>query len=109
MAGREVGEVRKRLGDEPDESAPYIGYARALLGELKADMAYAGLQQGVRRRSIDGVGVEVSSVFGQDEIKIAPPPKKPEPESNPKGTRLVMPSLWVGLRYLGGGTDRWGD
>lgn len=101
MAGREVGEARKRLGDEPDESAPFVGYARALLGELKADMAYAGLQQGVRRRSIGGAQIEVSSVFGQDEIKIIAPTDEGDSKRERPVTDNFQPYLWVGARFAG--------
>lgn len=72
MAGKEFREVRKRLGNEPADSSPYVGYARALLGELKHDMKFAGLQQGARRRRIGDVLIEAISMFGQDEIRISP-------------------------------------
>lgn len=111
MAGKEFREVRKRLGNEPADSSPYIGYARALLGELKEDMARGGLQQGVRRRSLNGgtVQVEVSSVFGQDEIKIIVPTGEEQSETTEETREEPMPYLWIGVRknWEKSGLDNW--
>lgn len=111
MAGKEFREVRKRLGNEPADSSPYVGYARALLGELKEDMARNGLQQGVRRRSLNGgaVQVEVSSVFGQDEIKIIVPTGEEQSETTEETREEPMPYLWVGVRknWEKSGLDNW--
>jgi len=72
---REVGEIRKTLGEDPAGSAPYIGTARTLLGVLKNQMALGGLSQGTRTvRLPNGVTITVESRFGQDAVRIVPPP-----------------------------------
>lgn len=84
---REYREIRKRLGEEPGRTAPYISYARKLLGQLKADMAYNDLKVGVLRKTFvthrkasNGeeifagyVHIEVRSMFGQDIVDIKVP------------------------------------
>lgn len=111
MAGKEFREVRKRLGNEPADSSPYVGYARALLGELKEDMARNGLQQGVRRRSLNGgtVQVEVSSLFGHDEIKIIVPTGEEKSETKEETKEEPRPYLWIGVRknWEKSGLDNW--
>lgn len=92
---REFREVRKRLGERPEESSPYVLYARKLLAELKRDMEFGGLKQGVRRRQVDGVLIEAISIFGQDEIRITPPNQvRKQSVEQKKRRRPVV--LWVG-------------
>ena len=90
---REYREVRLRLGDDPDGASPYIGFARTLLGQLKNEMTFAGLLQGVRRKRFNnGVWVEVSSIFGQDTIRITVPPR-PESQEQAGVTYVIVEQL----------------
>ena len=52
MAGKDTGEVRKRFFGNPEIAQRFMGPARLLLGQLKEDMAFNSLQQGVRRAVI---------------------------------------------------------
>lgn len=77
---REIGVVRKVLDGE--EAAPYIGFARLVLGQLKNQMSFNKLQQGAWTRQLpDGTTVSVQSIFGQDSIMITKP--APSVESQP--------------------------
>ncbi|MHB0965272.1 MAG: hypothetical protein ACYC36_02350 [Bellilinea sp.] len=99
MAGREVGVVRKRLSGEA--AAPYMGIARTQLGILKEAMSFQGLQQLQRTVQLsDGTQIFVSSIFGQDTIRIdTPTPAAPEEEAveavSVMGRRLYV----AGERY----------
>lgn len=80
---REYREARLRHGDDPDAAAPYIGFARTLLGQLKNEMGFSGLKQGVRRKFFQHpcglVEIIVQSIFGMDQVSIRVP-KCPQPE-----------------------------
>ena len=69
---KELREVRKRLSGP--EAAPYMGYARKLLGMMKLQMQFNHLDQLQWVKDLpEGVRVLVQSVFGQDEIQISVP------------------------------------
>jgi hypothetical protein len=68
---RDTGVVRKRTNDA---GAPYIPMARLQLGILKNLMALGEIQSNSRSITLDnGVVIHVSSVMGQDTIKITVP------------------------------------
>lgn len=72
---RETGPVRVRLTGAAQQ---YLGQARTLLGQLKAEMAFTRRRQGWRRHTLaDGVSIEVSSIHGQDEVRITVPERRP--------------------------------
>lgn len=112
---RETGPVSKQL-DNLEKSNPYIGLARTILGQLKADMAFIGLAQGVRSRDLpDGTSIQVSSRFGQDAIAITAPGavapevttfgesfKTPEPPAI-KEEQLIDEAVFTGVRVVGYG------
>lgn len=71
-----IGELRRRLSGK--EAAPYMGFARSLLGTMKQQMQYANLQQLSWQKTLaNGVQIVVSSIFGQDEIHINVPTPTP--------------------------------
>lgn len=77
---REYREVRVRT-NVPEEAGEYLGFARTLLGQLKNEMKFAKLLQGVRRKRLrhecGAVDITVMSIFGQDTIRIHIPPCEP--------------------------------
>lgn len=109
---REYREVRRR-GHGNDEESQYLGLARTLLGQLKNEMSFAGLKQGVRRKQIptgpitrvcqDGssetvngyVTIEVMSVFGQDTINIIPFAHEFKPCKEKKETEKRKRYVWL--------------
>lgn len=100
---KEFREVRKELSGP--EAAPYIGYARKLLGEMKESMAKGNLSQLSKSvKTKDGTIVTVESVFGQDKITVSVPIKKIKTVGAKKKFQ-IEPYLWVGLRHTGGGVD----
>jgi hypothetical protein len=50
--GKDTGPVRKRFFGNPEIAQRFMGPARTLLGQLKADMAFNRLPQGLRRAVI---------------------------------------------------------
>lgn len=69
---RETGPVRRQLSG--DEATPYLGFSRTILGQLKNDMAFNNLPQGVRTRELpDGTVIRVESRYGQDKVTITAP------------------------------------
>lgn len=70
---RETGPVRKGVLD--DGSAPYLSFARTLLGQLKHHMRAGGLAQSSRSVVLaDGTQITVASRHGQDSLNIVVPP-----------------------------------
>lgn len=62
-------------GGPADAAAPYMGIARTLLGQLKTRMYAGGLAQLSRTVTLeDGARITVSSIHGQDTVRIAVPP-----------------------------------
>lgn len=84
---REDGPVRKDLGPDgaaAEAAAPYIGTGRVMLGRLKNLMKLGGLSQLTRTAYLeDGTAITVSSVFGQDTIRITPATSTPVPTQTP--------------------------
>jgi uncharacterized membrane protein len=72
MAAREIGPARVRLSG--DGAQAFIGVARTQMGILKELMSFGGLPQLSRTVTMaDGTVINVSSVFGQDTIRITRP------------------------------------
>lgn len=102
---REDGPVRKDLGPDAaaaEAAAPYIGTGRVLLGRLKNLMKLGGLSQLSRTAYLeDGTAIMVSSVFGQDTIRITPAPATVAPQTSsvpvdtPYTPDLVTPEIPV--------------
>lgn len=70
---REYREVRRQTPD-PEAAAPYLGYARELLGQMKTEMARSDIDQLSRTKHLpDGAVVTVRSRFGQDTVSIQVP------------------------------------
>lgn len=97
-------------------AAPYIGPARTLLGVLKHDMGFSGLQQGQAFKDFpDGTRIIAESRFGQDKFTITtapqlspvpspaepPPPELPEP---PPVREPHIPSEIEGFQVVVAGT-----
>ena len=91
---KEYRELRKRLSGP--EAAPYVNPARKLLGDMKERMKHGGLQVLTWKKNLsDGVEIEVSSIFGQDEVRInVPVQQKPVRKSEKKRSRDVVFTLW---------------
>jgi len=71
---KEYREIRKQLSGP--EASPYMGYARKVLGEMKNVMGLGGLQQLRWVKDLkDGTRIVVTSVFGQDKVKVLVPVK----------------------------------
>jgi len=67
---KELGVVRRRLSGK--EADPYIGIGRKILGEMKNIMQMGGIKQLSWTKDLqNGVRIVVSSIFGQDEIRIS--------------------------------------
>lgn len=104
---RETGVVRKALSGE--EAAPYIGFARTLLGGMKARMQLGGLAQDTMTRSLpDGTTIRVRSIFGQDQIEILAPVPTTAPREEveiaipvPESVTLSQPKLDDELVFTG--------
>lgn len=74
MAGREVGEVRFGFTGDTKAAQAYGGIARTQLGILKNLMSFNNLQQLSRSIKLsDGTTIFVSSIFGQDTIRVDVP------------------------------------
>lgn len=91
---RETGPVRKELSGE--EAAPYIGFARTLLGVLKNQMKFGQLSQGKLARTLpDGTLIAVQSIFGMDKINIVaaaiPQPQEEPAEALPPPREIEVP------------------
>lgn len=100
---RETGVLRKRVDGE--EAAPYMGFARTLLGAVKNQMSFGGLLQGTGTKTLpDGTTIRVQSIFGQDTIAITKPvaqvPGQPQeqrptievPQEIPAAPQAVVPN-----------------
>lgn len=69
---KENGVIRRRLSGK--EADPYIGLGRKILGEMKNIMQMGGIKQLNWTKDLqNGVRIVVSSIFGQDEIRIFVP------------------------------------
>lgn len=98
---RETGPVRKQVSGE--EAAPYIGFARTMLGAVKNQMSFSGLMQGTGTKTLpDGTMIRVQSVFGQDTIAITKPavpaagqPQEQRPMAEVPQEILVVPQASV--------------
>lgn len=91
---RETGPVRKELSGE--EAAPYIGFARTLLGVLKNQMRFNQLSQGKLARTLpDGTLIAVQSIFGLDKISVVaaaiPRPQEEPVEAVPPPREVEAP------------------
>lgn len=72
---KEHGVIRRRLSGK--EADPYLGLGRKILGEMKNIMRLGGIQQLSWTKDLqNGVRVVVSSIFGQDEVRILVPVQK---------------------------------
>lgn len=99
---REYREVRFR-SNNPEAASEYLGFARTLLGQLKNEMRFANLMQGVRRKLLQHpcglVEVTVMSIFGQDQISISLPScQQPTGKRERRDEFEPTPYLWVGVR-----------
>ena len=71
---REDGVVRKGFTGDVEAAQDYTGFARTQLGILKNAMSFNNLQQLSRKIELsDGTVIFVSSIFGQDTIRIDAP------------------------------------
>lgn len=67
---------RKHFGGDREAAFDYLGIARNVLDALKASMRLNGLQVLARQVTLpNGVLLHVSSMFGQDSIRIEAPPE----------------------------------
>lgn len=74
MAGREIGPIRQRVGGDTLQAKAYTNIARTQLGILKNLMSFNDLKQLSRTIYLgDGTRIHVSSVFGQDSIRVYVP------------------------------------
>jgi len=73
---KELGVVRRRLSGK--EADPYIGIGRKILGEMKNIMQMGGIKQLSWTKDLqNGVRIVVSSIFGQDEVRVLVPINNP--------------------------------
>jgi hypothetical protein len=87
---RDTGPVRKDLPG--DEAAPYIGVARTLLGVLKNRMLMGGITSLTSTSTLpDGTVITVSSVNGQDTIRVQAATAAPAPAAETVHTPPVKP------------------
>jgi hypothetical protein len=99
---REFGEVRKDFGEDNEAAAPYVGQARTLLGVLKNRMERGGLSQLTQTTALpDGAVITVSSIMGQDTIRIAPPATPASTETTPdvEIEQPVIPDVEITFDY----------
>jgi len=91
---KENGVIRRRLSGR--EADPYIGQGRKILGEMKNIMRYGGIKQLSWTKDLqNGVRIIVSSIFGQDEVRILVPVGNPvvlanKLEFNYESSRLAI-------------------
>lgn len=95
--------VRKRFSGDTHVAQEYTRDATKLLGFVKEQMGFAGLNQLSKQITLEnGVVLFAASSHGQDEIRIyAPPQPKPKPShKEEKRGEEPHPYLWVGARIM---------